>query len=633
VIDRRQRALLHFRRLLPSLRATAAQDRETFMFVRLPTIATVLLLCIPLSACIDDLAMSGPTVTTPEAKALHRLFSDSDEASLKLDPIAGLFRGDPRYAGEFGDYITDAYVAERRHNAESDLKRLHDIDRDTLSDQDQIAYDVFEYQTRQTQKAFSPEFVALTIVRPLNHLEGLHIQYPDINSGQSVATYKTLADYENGLKRIDGFVVYLDHAMERMREGMKSGIVESKLTMGIMVGQLAELIGQGVEKSPFWNPIANMPDTIGAADRARLTEAYRAELAGKVVPAYERLRKFVKDKYLPVTRKGVGLVNMPGGKKLYDFLVEQQTTTKLTAAEIHEIGLKEVARIKSEMDKVRRTVGFRGSLHAFFAHLRTAKQFEPKSPEDLQTRYAEIAQRIEAAIPEEFSLTPKTKLELRRVPDYLEQSQAAGYYNQGTPDGARPGVFYFNTYDLPSRKIWGMETLYLHEAEPGHHFQISLAQENASLPNFMRFGGNTAYVEGWALYSEWLGRELGMYKDPYQLFGHLNDEQLRALRLVVDTGMHAKGWSREKAIKFMLDNSALSVTETTQEVDRYIADPGQALGYKIGQLTIKRLRREAEQALGDRFDIRAFHAQVLDTGSLPLEVLEAKIKRWIEASK
>jgi uncharacterized protein (DUF885 family) len=265
--------------------------------------------------------------------------------------------------------------------------------------------------------------------------------------------------------------------------------------------------------------------------------------------------------------------------------------------------------------------------------LRTAKQFEPKSADEIKNGYGAIASQVDAVIGEHFSLLPKTKLEVRPVPDYLEQSQAGGYYSPGTPDGSRAGVFYFNKYDLPSRKTWGMETLYLHEAAPGHHFQISLAQENTALPKFMRFGGNTAYVEGWALYAEWLGREMGMFKDPYQKFGHLNDEQLRAMRLVVDTGLHAKGWSREKAINYMLANSALSRTETVQEVDRYIANPGQALGYKVGQLTIKRLRAEAEQAMGARFDVKAFHAQVLDTGSLPMDVLEAKIKRWIAAAK
>jgi uncharacterized protein (DUF885 family) len=278
-------------------------------------------------------------------------------------------------------------------------------------------------------------------------------------------------------------------------------------------------------------------------------------------------------------------------------------------------------------------VGFKGSLAAFFTHLRTAKKFEPKTAEEIQTGYGDIAKRIDAVIGQNFSLLPKSGLEVRPVPEYLEQSQAGGYYNPGTPDGSRPGVFYFNKYDLPSRKTWGMETLYLHEAAPGHHFQISLAQENAGLPKFMRFGGNTAYVEGWALYAEWLGRQMGMFKDPYQMFGHLNDEQLRAMRLVVDTGLHAKGWSREKAINYMLANSALSRTETVQEVDRYIANPGQALGYKVGQLVLKRLRAEAEQALGTRFDVKAFHAQVLDTGALPMDVLEAKIKHWLATSK
>jgi uncharacterized protein (DUF885 family) len=324
---------------------------------------------------------------------------------------------------------------------------------------------------------------------------------------------------------------------------------------------------------------------------------------------------------------------MKGGKQLYEYMVRDQTTTDMKADDIHNLGLSEVARIKGEMDNVRKAVNFKGSLHDFFTHLRTAKEFEPKSREDLKERYADIEKRINAVIPQDFSLVPKTPLELRVVPDYLEQSQAGGYYNQGSPDATRAGTFFFNTYDLPSRKLWGMETLFLHEAIPGHHFQISLAQENSALPNFMRFGGNTAYVEGWALYAEWTGRELGMYKDPYQMFGHLNDEQLRALRLVVDTGIHAKGWTREKAIKFMLDNSALSVTETTQEVERYIANPGQALGYKIGQITIKRLRAEAEKELGPKFDVRKFHAQVLDTGALPMLILESKIRNWIQTQK
>jgi uncharacterized protein (DUF885 family) len=599
-------------------------------------LVALLALALGLSGCIDDLATDGsPGMARAgdPSKELRQLFTDSDEAALKLNPIGALFRGDQRYAGEFGDYITDDYIDRLRRNADSDWRRLHAIERGALSPQDQLAYDVFEYETQMAQEGLSPELVALTAVRPLDHFNGLHVQYPDMNSGKSVARFETVEDYDNGLKRMAGFVVYLDRSIDRMREGMRARVVQPKLTVEKMIVQLDDLIGQGVENSPFWQPIAAMPASFSAADKARLSAAYREALESKVIPAFKSLRRFLKNEYLHAARKSVGLGGMPGGAALYAYLVEQQTTTKLKPDEIHKLGLGEVSRIKGEMEKIRRTVKFRGSLHAFFTHLRTARDFEPTSAEDLHGRYIDIGKRIDAVIGKGFSLTPKAALEIRPVPDYLEQSQAGGYYNQGAPDGSRPGVFYFNKYDLPSRKIWGMETLYLHEAVPGHHFQISLAQENAGLPEFMRFGGNNAYVEGWALYAEWLGRELGLFTDPYQLFGHLNDEQLRALRLVVDTGLHAKGWSRERAIKYMLDNSALSVTETTQEVDRYIANPGQALGYKIGQLTIRRLREEAERAMGPSFDVREFHAQVLNSGALPMEILEAKIRRWIEAPR
>jgi uncharacterized protein (DUF885 family) len=606
------------------------------MFQPFRSAALIALTSIALAACGDntvaDPAKQGAaTAETSAAKALRRLFADSDEASLKLSPLSALFRGDQRYADQFGDYITDDFIAAQRRDADDEWRRLHEIDRAQLGPQDQIAYDVFEYQTRQARESLSADIVALFAPRPLDHMNGLHVQYPDISSGKSVARFQTVEDYDNGLKRLDGFVVFLDRCIGRMREGMKTGVVQTRLTVTKMIPQFEELIAQGVEKSPFWQPIAAMPASFSAADRARLTAAYRAALETKIIPADKRLLQFLKTEYLPASRTSVGLNGMPGGEKLYKFLVEQQTTTKLTADEIHKIGLAEVARIKDEMDGVRKAVNYNGPLHAFFEHLRTAKEFEPKTANDIENGYADINRRISAAAPQDFSLMPKSPLEVRPVPPYLEQSQAAGYYNPGTPDGSRPGVFYFNTYDLPSRKMWGMETLFLHEAIPGHHFQISLAQENAAIPNFMRFGGNNAYVEGWALYAEWLGRELGMFKDPYQMFGHLNDEQLRAMRLVVDTGLHSKGWSRDQAIKYMLDNSALSVTETTQEVDRYIANPGQALGYKVGQLTIKRLRKEAEQAMGARFSAKDFHAQVLDTGALPLEILETKIHRWMKA--
>jgi uncharacterized protein (DUF885 family) len=605
--------------------------RMALNFTKTLLLATMLASC---TSVADTTAQKeGTTQQAPQLSPLHQLFADSDEASLKLSPISALFRGDERYMGEFGDYITDDFVNAQVKLAEEENRRLQAIDRKSLSAQDQIAYDVFAYQNLMAREGLKKVYVDLTVVRPINHFSGLHAQYQDMNSGKSAAPYKTVKDYDNGLSRMDGFVTFLDRCIARMKQGVRSGVVETKLTTRQMIRQFDDLIAQGVENSPFWQPIKDMPKEFSEADRTRLTKAYRDMIGGKVVPVYERVHGYLKKSYLPKARNGVGLVYMKDGKRLYDLLVRQETTTTMTAAQIHALGLEEVSRIKGEMDDVRKVVGFKGPLHAFFTHLRTAKEFEPKSREDLKTLYDEIEKRVDVAVRDRFALVPKTPLELRAVPDYLEQTQAAGYYNPGAPDASRPGVFYYNTYDLPSRKVWGMETLYLHEAVPGHHFQISLAQENTGLPNFMRFGGNTAYVEGWALYAEWVGREMGMFKDPYQKFGHLNDEQLRALRLVVDTGIHEKGWSREKAIRFMLDNSALSETETTQEVDRYIANPGQALGYKIGQITIKRLRADAEAALGKRFDVKAFHAQILDTGALPMQVLKAKIADWVKTSK
>jgi uncharacterized protein (DUF885 family) len=305
----------------------------------------------------------------------------------------------------------------------------------------------------------------------------------------------------------------------------------------------------------------------------------------------------------------------------------------MTPDEIHELGLKEVARITQDFDKVRQEIGFKGDLHAFFDYMRTDKKFQPVSGGQLLQDFYRIKRAVEAKVPQYFSTVPKTALVIRPYPPYREKFEAGGSYDSGTPDGSRPGTFYFNTYDLPSRSTWGETTLFLHEGEPGHHFQISLAQENKGLPNFMRFGGNTAYVEGWALYSETLGYDMGFYTDPYQRFGTLNDEMLRAMRLVVDTGIHSKGWTREQAIDYMLSHSGEGKTDATAEVERYIAIPSQAVAYKVGALTIQRLRKKAQDELGPKFDIREFHAQVLNTGALPLAILEKKIDNWIAAKK
>jgi uncharacterized protein (DUF885 family) len=419
-----------------------------------------------------------------------------------------------------------------------------------------------------------------------------------------------------------------------MQDGMTQGYVQPKVVTENVISQLDTQLKIPVDNSPYMMPLAAFPKDFSDADKARLTADYKKAMSKKMMPAYQRLRDFMAQKYLPASRSAKpGLISMKDGPKVYEYLIEQHTTTQMSAEEIHQIGLGEVARILKGMEQVKTTVGFKGSLKQFFDHIRTDPRFKFKTKQALIDSYWDVDKSLKSEIPKLFSLVPKSPLDIRAVPDFLEKNQAGAYYQQGTPDGSRPGVFYVNTYDLPSRTSPGVETLFLHEAIPGHHFQISLAQEDESLPPFMRFGGNTAYVEGWALYAESLGPELGLFKDPYQLQGRYDDEMLRAMRLVVDTGLHAKGWTRDQAIKYMLDNSAMGKTDATSEVERYIAIPGQALAYKIGQLKIRELRTRAEQALGGKFDIRGFHAQVLGTGALPLAVLESKIDSWIAAQK
>ncbi|WEK02449.1 MAG: DUF885 domain-containing protein [Candidatus Sphingomonas phytovorans] len=566
-----------------------------------------------------------------EDMKLKRLFYDSDEAGLKRDPISAIFRGDLRYADQFGDYLSDAHIAAERAANDSNLRNLATIDRAKLTAVDQVAYDVFRNQTEIALRGLGQDIVALTIVRPLDHFFGFQTFYPDFASGQGAAPFKTLADYENNLRRNTGYARLLDEAIVRFREGMKAGIVQPKLVVRNMIGQFDNLIAEQGEASTFYGPVKKFPEGISPADQARLRAAYAAQISDVIVPAEKRMRDFLANSYLAAARDSVGLSGMPGGDKLYAYLIESNTTLPLGADEVHKLGLSEVARILKAMEVQKNAVGFKGTLAEFFTFLRTDKRFAPQSAAQLRDGYTAIGARIQKRIGEQFSLLPKTALEIRPVPAYKEKTDAGGSYQGGTPDGSRPGVFYYNTYDLPSRYMWEMETLFLHEAVPGHHFQISLAQENAALPAFMRFGGNTAYSEGWGLYAETLWPELGVETDAYQRMGGLNDEMLRAMRLVVDTGIHAKGWTRDQSIDYMLANSPMARTDATAEVERYIAIPGQALAYKIGQLTISGAKAKAKAALGAKFDPRGFHAEVLDTGALPMPVLEKKIDRWIAA--
>ena len=577
-------------------------------------------------------AEDGQKAEMSEGQKLKKLFADSDEDNLRRNPISAIFRGDMRYADQIGDFITDEYNARERAANEAELAALKKIDRTKLSETDKIAYDVFERNKKQAILGFSPEILALSDPRPVNHFSGFHTFYPNFASGKGAAPFKTVKHYEDNLKRHDDFIKLTDRSISRFREGMESGVLETKLTIRNVIEQLDTQIKLGLENSPFMAPTKNFPEEFSDEDKSRLTAAF-ASKTQEIFDAYQRMHDFLKEEYLPVAREGVGLSYMKGGDVYYKYLIEGTTTLPLEADYIHNLGVSEVARIKTEMEAIKDEVGFEGTLSEFFELLRTDPKFQPESREALTQGYYDLGKKVDKVIDTQFKVLPKSPLEIRPYPEAIEKFQAGGSYQSGTPDGSRPGVFFFNAYDLPSRNTSGMTTLYLHEGAPGHHFQISLAQENADLPNFMRFGGNTAYVEGWALYSEKLGFPMGLYDDPYQRFGHLDDEMLRAMRLVVDTGLHSKGWTREQAIQYMLDNSSMGKTDATAEVERYIAIPSQALAYKIGALTIERLKKKAQEALGEKFDPREFHDQVLNTGALPMTVLEKKIDGWIAAQK
>jgi uncharacterized protein (DUF885 family) len=586
----------------------------------------------PFAAQAQAQAAATETAAT-ESQKLSALFAADDEASLQRNPLSAMFRGDMRYADRFGDFISDAYFANERKAAEANLEALKGIDRDRLNATDKIAYDVFKQNQTDALKGLSKEIMDLTVVRPLNHFSGFHTFYPTFASGQGAAPFKTVQDYDNNLKRHKEFIILIDRSIDRFRQGMATGVFETKMTITNVIDQLNTQLAQKTEESPYYGPILKFPEGFSDADKARLTSEYRDIVENGLYPANARLRDFLRDSYLPLAREQVGLSAMKGGEGLYQYMIEQTTTLPLKADDIHNLGLSEVARITSGMEAIRKEVGFKGTLPEFFDHLRSDPKFKLASRDALTQGYYDIGKKVDAKISTQFKYLPKAPLEIKPYEEFREKYEAGGSYQPGTPDGSRAGTFYFNAYDLPSRTTPGMTTLYLHEGAPGHHFQISIAQENEKLPAFMRFGGNTAYVEGWALYAETLGYDMGLYKDPYQRFGTLSDEMLRAMRLVVDTGLHSKGWTRQQAIDYMLANSDMGKTDATAEVERYIAIPTQALAYKIGALTIMRLRDKAKTQLGKKFNVREFHNQVLNTGALPLTVLEKKIDDWISASK
>lgn len=557
---------------------------------------------------------------------LRALLEQADADDALLDPLSDERRGEsngPAYVDPLGDY----YGATLESNKRAQLAALQQIDRRALSPQDAIAYDVFSYRTREVLSLFDSGLFAIKRQLALDPSFGPHVEVADFVSGGG-ARFDTLADYERGLLRLEGFADYLQTAIARLREGLAVGHLQSQVVVGNVLRQVDAMLALAPDDTPFFAAIRKMPDSVSASDGDRLTTAYRMVIAQRVLPGYQLWHDFLTQDYLPRALAIPGRGAMPDGDRLYAAELARHTTTTLGAEEVHALGLSEVARIRSEMEQARKDIGFEGDLAGLFEHIRTDPKYYYKTPEDLLARFAAIEAKIWPAIPKLFARRPKAPFRVGPLPALGDQ-RGTGYYRPGPADGVSPGTLYFNMAMLGTRPIPTLETLTLHEGIPGHHFQITLARENEALPPILRFGSSTAYSEGWGLYAESLGRDLGMFTDPLQWFGHLDMEMLRAVRLVVDTGLHARNWQRQKAIDYMLANTSMAPKDVAVEIDRYIAMPGQACAYKIGEIRLAVLRERARKALGGRFDIRDYHDQVLGTGALPLAVLEAKIDRWI----
>ena len=560
---------------------------------------------------------------------LRALLDQSEAADALLDPLSAVRKDKGAKGPAFVDPLGQAYADALKANKTAEWKALQSIDRASLSTVDRIAYDVFAYRLRQTLELFETNLFDVQRMTPFNPSFGLQVEFPDFVSG-GPSPFATVEDYERGLERLDGFAGYLDNSVAQARRGLAAGYRQPRILIENLLKQIDAMVATPVEKSPFWSAIDRMPASFSAGDRARLTAAYRERITGKVYPGYRLWQSFLRDTYLPVATAAPGRWAMKDGAHLYAWELSRHTTTRRTPDDIHALGVSEVARIRAEMDKVRAQVGFKGDLKAFFEYIRTDPQFYYKMPDELLARFKSIEAKIWLSIPKLFHERPKAPFEVRGLPALGDQ-RGTGYYRPGPPDGKSPGILFFNMSMLNTRPIPTLETLTLHEGIPGHHFQITLARENEALPPLLRYGSATAFSEGWGLYSESLGPELGMFGDPMQLFGHLDMEMLRAVRLVVDTGIHAKQWDRQKAIDFMLANTSMAPRDVAVEIDRYIAYPGQACAYKIGELKFRELRNRGAKTLASRFDVRDYHHQVLDTGCLPMDVLEAKINEWIAA--
>lgn len=583
---------------------------------------------LPLIACVLLLSCNQKkeeSIAIPFDTLMHQYHEDY----LKLYPFVATSAGDSRYNHILPNNISVGYRNQVKDFYQGYKDKLKSVDRTKLSEDDGLSFDLLNYQCDVSLEGlkFNDHLM------PISQIQSMPLQVAQLAAGTGNQPFKTVKDYDNWLQRLEGFVVWCDTAIVNMKKGVAAGYVIPKALAVKVVPQLASFDHGPVKDHLYYKPILAMPADFSAEDKARLDKAYSDIIEQKVIPAHAKLKEYFEKEYIPACRETSGIDAIPGGKDYYNYAIKRYTTTDLSADSIFILGKAEVERISREMEAVKQQVGFKGDLKAFLENLRTDRKLRPfKTGDDIVAYYNAIHEKMKPNLLKLFDKAPKTAFEVRRIEAYREKTTAANY-NAGSEDGTRPGIFYFPSPEPENYSIVGTEDLFLHEAIPGHHYQIMLKIENKSLPDFRRFLNYGSYTEGWGLYTESLGKELGLYTDPYQYFGMLTAEMHRAIRLVVDAGMHSQGWTREQAIQYSKDHEAASEQNIISEIERYMGNPGQALSYKVGQLKILGLRAKAEKELGDKFNIKEFHNQVLDAGSLPLSTLEAKVNFWIEKTK
>lgn len=576
---------------------------------------------------------SAGSASRPDRPSFHALLESWWSDWLRLNPALALTVGDYSNEDRFDDSLEDSWRTQALERIRHYSSALAAFDPKRLGSDDRLSYDMLRYQLDRDLGFYGSHLFEIARMLPVDQFQGLHIGYAAEAAGSGAFPYKSVMDYDKALIRADNYFRWTDAVIRRLREGIAAGVVLPRIVVERMLPQLHAHLGMEPERTQFWRPVEMLPAEVSVADRTRLTTAFRNKIATVIQPAYQRLYDYLSAEYLPHARQTDGLGQIPDGSALYSYYVRYHTSTNLTAAQIHELGLAEVRRITAQLAAVQESVHFKGTLHEFLAHVREDPEQHFARPEDVVPAFEAARQRIGPKLPALFNVLPKAPYEIRALPESSRNSLDNGYFAPAAADGSRPGILWVNIYATGVRDKFNVMTLSLHEGLPGHHLQTSVAQERTELPSFRRFDSTNAYVEGWGLYAETLGRDMGFYEDPWAYYGHLNYAILRANRLVIDTGVHAQGWSVARGVRWMTDHSSMSEAQATAEVERYVAYPGQALSYEIGEMRILALRDRARRKLGGRFDIRSFHDQILLGGSMPLAILERKIDGWLAGAQ